>query len=115
MMGQRSRIWLVVFVGVGGALVPFRNSAEPIEYQFKPQERQHWAFQPVQTPPFPSVRNAKWVHNPIDAFLLAEMETQKLDPASPADKVTLLSRATLDRSDLPPTAREAQAVLPDNT
>src|SRR5260221_4962990 len=102
MMGQHARIWSVVLAGAGSLLVPFRDSPEPVEHQFKPEERQHWAFQPVGTPPLPQLRNSKWVRNPIDAFVLAEMEARKLEPASPADKVTLLRRAMLDLIGLPP-------------
>src|SRR5690606_37612573 len=31
----------------------------------------HWSFQPIVRPPIPEVKNAKWVRNPIDAFILA--------------------------------------------
>src|SRR6185369_1618271 len=111
MMDQRSRFWSVVLVGAGSLLMPFRDSAEPVEHQFKPEERLHWAFQPVRPPPLPRVGNAKWIHNPIDAFVLAALEEKKLDPASPADKVTLLRRATLDLIGLPPTPEEIQAFV----
>ncbi len=34
----------------------------------------HWAFVPPQRPALPAVRNAKWVRNPIDRFVLARLE-----------------------------------------
>ena len=45
----------------------------------------HWAFQPVKRPCRP-VRNDTWVSNPIDAFILAELEAKGLQPNPPADK-----------------------------
>ena len=62
-MDQRARIWLIVLVSVGSLLVPFRGSAEPVEHQFKPEQRQHWAFQPIRPLSVPRVENVKWVHN----------------------------------------------------
>src|SRR4051812_11039369 len=40
--------------------------------------RQFWAFQPVQKPQPPQVRNAAWVRTPLDAFVLAKLEAEKL-------------------------------------
>jgi len=81
-MVERSRILSIALVGFGTVLLPFRDSAEPVEPQFKPEQRQHWAFQPVRSPSVPRVDNAKWVHNPVDAFVLAELEKKKIGPGS---------------------------------
>ena len=40
---------------------------------FTPQQRQYWAFQPVQRAPVPAVRDAARLRNPIDAFILARL------------------------------------------
>ena len=48
---------------------------------------------------------------PIDAFILAKLEEKELHPAPPADKVTLIRRATLDLTGLPPTPEEVQAFM----
>src|SRR5207244_11992040 len=40
----------------------------------KPGAAGHWAFQPPARPPLPAVKDAKWVRNPIDRFILARLE-----------------------------------------
>src|SRR5690242_15181299 len=66
----------------------------------------HWAYQPVQRPAVPKIKNAAWVRTPIDAFILAKLEAAGLTPNEPADKATLLRRATFDLIGLPPTTKE---------
>lgn len=66
----------------------------------------HWAFQTPERPPVPEVKNKAWVKNPIDAFVLAKLESQKLAPAPQAEKNTLLRRLSLDLIGLPPTLDE---------
>ena len=63
----------------------------------------------------PAVKNSKWARNPIDAFMLAGLEDKKLKPNPAADKITLLRRATLDLTGLPPSPEEVQAFLSDNS
>src|SRR5262249_22679421 len=70
--------------------------------QFDAEARAHWAFQRVVRQEPPRVRQAGWVRNPIDAFVLAELEAKNILPSPPADKVTLLRRAYLDLIGLPP-------------
>src|SRR5580765_3111602 len=52
--------------------------------------RQHWAFKPPVRPPAPAVKNKLWARNPIDGFVLARLEKEKLKPSAETDKVTLL-------------------------
>ncbi len=66
------------------------------------EERHYWAFQPPARPAQPSVRHSDWVRNPIDAFLLSAMEAKGLQPSSPASRRTLVRRAYLDLTGLPP-------------
>jgi hypothetical protein len=83
----------------------------------RPEEdpRAHWAFQRPRRPAVPSVQNAAWVRNPIDAFLAAEHEKHGLAPVGPADKPQLLRRVTLDLTGLPPTREELHAFLDDRS
>jgi hypothetical protein len=74
-----------------------------------------WSFRPVKRPPVPKVKNAAWIRNPIDAFILAELEKRGLTPAPPADKRTLLRRVTFDLTGLPPTPEEIEAFLRDTS
>ena len=74
---------------------------------------QHWAFKPVVRPPVPQVNGRAWVRNPIDAFILAELEKRRIRPSPEADRVTLIRRASLDLTGLPPTPEEVDAFLGD--
>src|SRR5438270_8204594 len=56
----------------------------------KPADRKHWAFQPVQRPAVPVVKNVDWVRNSIDAFVLARMEAKGWRPAPAAEPRALL-------------------------
>jgi hypothetical protein len=77
------------------------NASKPAtttEHKFTDQQRNYWAFQKVTKPPVPAVS----AHNPIDAFVQAKLQAQHLKPNPPADKITLLRRAYLDLTGLPP-------------
>ena len=77
------------------------------------QERTYWAFVKPAPHQVPSVPNAAWSHNPIDAFLLSAMKARGLTPAAHADKRTLIRRAYLDVLGLPPTPTEIDAFVKD--
>jgi mono/diheme cytochrome c family protein len=64
--------------------------------------RKHWAFQPIARPTTPTVSDATWIRNDIDAFVLARLETAGIRPAEPADSLTLVRRAHFDLIGLPP-------------
>lgn len=75
---------------------------------------QHWAFSPVRKPVPPAVtKNTADVANPIDAFILAKLEAEKIEPSPIADKATLLRRLSLDLTGLPPSTAEMSAFLSD--
>ena len=73
----------------------------------------HWAFVKPERPPLPQVKNKKWPRNEIDYFVLARLEKEGLKPSSEADLPTLIRRATLDATGLPPTPQEVDAFLAD--
>jgi hypothetical protein len=79
----------------------------------KGEPRKFWAFIPPHTPAIPTVRNQDWVKSPIDAFLLSALEEKGLRPARPADKRTLIRRASYDLTGLPPTPAEVDSFLND--
>ena len=74
----------------------------------------HWAFQPVRESAIPTVHNSDWVKSPVDAFVLARLEAAHIPPAPPADRRTLIRRATFDLIGLPPTPTEVDAFLHDD-
>ena len=62
----------------------------------------HWAYIPPQTRTVPTVKNASWPKNPIDNFILANLEREQLTPSEDADPVTLIRRLHFDLTGLPP-------------
>ncbi len=69
----------------------------------------HWAFVPPVRPPLPDVKDSAWVKNPVDRFVLAKLEAQRLSPSPEADAATLLRRLSLDLTGLPPSPGELAA------
>ena len=55
-----------------------------------------WAYQPVQRPADPVVKQRKWVRTPVDAFILAKLEAKNLKPSPDADRAIYIRRVTLD-------------------
>jgi hypothetical protein len=86
------------------------ETAEPRETRRKSD---HWSFQPVRRPDPPAVRNTAWVRNPIDRFIAAVLEREKIAPSPEADKATLLRRLHLDLTGLPPAPGELAGFLAD--
>jgi len=94
-----------------GAAFPETNTADAHDEK---KGEAHWAFQPLNRPELPKVNNADWVQTPIDRFILAKLEAEGLKPAPPADKRTLIRRATFDLTGLPPSPEEVAAFLADD-
>jgi hypothetical protein len=78
-------------------------------------QRAFWSFQQVRAASPPAVKNSAWPQSPIDRFILARLEANGLEPAKPADKRTLLRRATFDLIGLPPTPEALAAFLADDS
>jgi Protein of unknown function (DUF1553)/Protein of unknown function (DUF1549)/Concanavalin A-like lectin/glucanases superfamily/Planctomycete cytochrome C len=75
----------------------------------------HWAFSPPVTAMPPPVKKSAWVENPIDRFVLAQLEDENLKPAVEAGRERLIRRVTFDLTGLPPTLTEIDAFLADTT
>jgi hypothetical protein len=75
--------------------------------------RQFWAFQKLTRPAVPKVQHQDRVRTPIDAFILAKLESKGLTLAPDADWITLIRRASLDLLGLPPAPEEVDAFLAD--
>ncbi|MBI4903927.1 MAG: PSD1 domain-containing protein [Acidobacteria bacterium] len=72
----------------------------------------HWSLQQVKRPAVPAV-SSKWARNPVDAFVLARLNQEKIAPSEEAAKLTLLRRAHLDVTGLLPTVEETNDFLSD--
>ncbi|MGV3484882.1 MAG: PSD1 and planctomycete cytochrome C domain-containing protein, partial [Planctomycetaceae bacterium] len=75
--------------------------------------RSFWSFRPLADSAPPAVKEPAWVQTPVDAFVLARLEAAGLAPSPPADKRTLIRRATFDLIGLPPSPEEIEAFLAD--
>ncbi len=75
----------------------------------------HWAFEPVKAPPLPEVKDQAWAREPLDRFVLDRLERAGLQPNPEADRLTLLRRAALDLTGLPPSPAEVDAALSDTS
>jgi hypothetical protein len=85
-------------------------------YAITEGQRKFWSFRPVRTPPLPPVKDRSWAAgSAIDRFILARLEKEGLKPAPPADRRTLIRRATFDLHGLPPTPAEVDAFLADRS
>jgi hypothetical protein len=79
------------------------------------EARKFWSLQPVKDSPAPTVKDTAWPKSDLDRFILAELEKQNLAPTSPADKRTLIRRATYDLTGLPPKPEDVAAFLADES
>ena len=70
----------------------------------------HWAFEPLrkETPPM-------LARSPVDAFIAQTLRQKGWTPLGPADRRTLIRRATFDLAGLPPTPDEVTAFLADRS
>ncbi|HUR46545.1 MAG TPA: PSD1 and planctomycete cytochrome C domain-containing protein [Candidatus Saccharimonadales bacterium] len=86
------------------------------ETEITAKDRAHWAFQPLKrhrVPVIPKQETSRF--NPIDAFILSQLEKKRLAPNPPADKRQLVRRAYYDLTGLPPTASEVETFLGDKS
>ncbi|QEH38750.1 Planctomycete cytochrome C [Aquisphaera giovannonii] len=75
----------------------------------------HWAFEAPRKAELPAVKDGAWARNPIDRFILARLEAERLHPSPEADPATLVRRVYLDLTGLPPTPKEVDAFLADTS
>ena len=78
------------------------------------QWEEHWAYSSPQKSSLPAVKT-EWGNNEIDPFILAKLEAAALTPELKADKYTLLRRASLDLTGLPPKPALIQSFLADDS
>jgi hypothetical protein len=96
-----------------GAPDPRIATAEQKKYS--DNKTNHWAWQPVKRVAIPEASNSDWCQTPVDNFILAKLDENGLKPSPPADKRTLIRRATFDLIGLPPTPEEVQDFVNDDS
>ena len=70
---------------------------------------------PIVRPAEPAVKDAAWVRNPIDRFILARLEKEGVSPSPEADRATLIRRLSLDLLGLPPSPKEVDDFVADQS
>ena len=101
---------LLAVLALGGSVWALAD-----ELPFSKERLNHWAYKPVQKSAVPTVKQRAWIKTPVDAFVLQKLEANGLAPSAPADKITLLRRATFDLTGLPPTPEEVAAFVNDRS
>ncbi|MSU58454.1 MAG: DUF1549 domain-containing protein [Pedosphaera sp.] len=103
---------LVAWVKMGA---PDPRNVSTAQKDWKDSAKSHWAWQPLKKPAVPEVKDPAWCKTPVDNFILAKLDDKNLKPNPPADKRTLIRRATFDLIGLPPTGEEVNNFLADNS
>ncbi|MGG7661770.1 DUF1553 domain-containing protein [Dyadobacter sp. BHUBP1] len=75
----------------------------------------HWSFIKPEKPAVPATKQAGWARTPIDHFILARLDKEKLSPSSEASREDLIRRASFDLTGLPPTLAEIDAFVADQS
>src|SRR5262249_49298 len=106
---------LTKWIADGAAWPEEKSAASTRSGAITPEERRHWAFQPITDPPVPAVRDNAWPLTEIDRFILARLESQGLKPVRSADERRVSRRVTFDLTGLPPTPEEIGSFFADET
>ncbi len=99
-----------------GAPWPNSSDGEPVVKAVFPLHQRrasHWAWQAVKHFEPPAVKDSSWPRQPLDHFILQKLEAKGLTPASPADRRTLIRRASFALIGLPPTPEEVSVFVDD--
>jgi cytochrome c553 len=68
-----------------------------------------WSLQPIIDPLVPDTQDQTWPRDPLDRFVLAQIEAAELSPTRDADARTLVRRLYYDLIGLPPTIEIIEA------
>jgi len=79
------------------------------------QWEDHWSFTQIKQPALPKVSNPDWCRNPIDRFVLKNLDKRGLKPSPEADRRTLARRLHLDLTGLPPSPAQVKSFLEDKS
>ncbi len=91
------------------------NAGARFESGTKTAEPSWWSLRKPARPAIPGVKDASWIRNPIDAFILAKLDAKGLRPAPAADRRTLARRVYFDLHGLPPTPEEVDQFVNDTS
>lgn len=77
--------------------------------------KEHWAWVKPVAPTTRKISRPKWVRQPLDTFVLARLDAEKLKPSPAAERIQWLRRASFDLIGLPPTPEEIKAFMADKS
>ncbi len=100
----------------GAAIPEYKSAPRPKLSRIDWAEgRKFWSFQPLNPVALPELPDRQWVTRPLDAFVLAKLNSSKVAPNPPADRAQLLRRLSFDLTGLPPTPAELETFLNDDS
>jgi hypothetical protein len=104
------RLFCVTLISILGFTVPLLHAT--VDRMQNPE--QFWSFQkPVEKAP--GETKTHWGNNKIDAYILARLEKNGLQPSPNATKAELIRRATFDLWGLPPSPEQIEAFVSDDS
>ena len=126
---EKSELWRRVTTSDPDDIMPPPDSHKTLKPEQKELLKQwilagapwqgHWAFVKPEKPGVPMQFKAQssrfQVRNPIDAFILAKLQSKGLKPAPEADRRTLARRVSLDLTGLPPKPEAVEAFVQDKS
>ena len=71
----------------------------------------HWAYELPKSPTAPEVSDQEWAQQPIDRFVLKQLDDHKVTPAPDESPERWLRRVSLDLIGLPPTLKQRDDFL----
>lgn len=75
----------------------------------------HWSYIQPERPELPKVHQTEWPQNPIDYFVLKQLEVLNKTPSDKASKEKLLRKVSFDLTGLPPSPEDLEAFLADSS
>jgi hypothetical protein len=90
---------------------PDPRSGTNLIFSVVEDRKNHWAYQPVPDAQIPKVKSSRWISNPIDNFILKELEEKNLRPSLSAPKEVLIRRLYFDLLGIPPTYEEVESFV----
>lgn len=74
---------------------------------------QHWSYTKPTRPALPTVEHTEWPQEPLDYFILRQLESHGLQPSPAASRRVIARRVALGLTGLPPSPALVQSFLKD--
>lgn len=104
--------WIDLGAPYDEPLVPAPSPAELAESD---RDAEFWSFQPLSGGEPPVAGGGEIPRNPLDRFIHSRLEAAGIEQNRPADRRTLIRRASLDLLGLPPSPERVDAFVRDST